>query len=145
VEILHQYKEQHFPEAQPEDWVFPGERGQPMELGWFMKKYVRPLAEKLGIPQIHWHALRHLNSSIMLDEGVDVKTRMDRLGHVSDRVNMIYSHAGDAAQRAASELVWQKLKKAAAQPQTETEVVSLKVAGEVAECSRKVVSDVLTY
>ena len=62
---------------------------------------------------IHWHALRHLNNSLMLeDEGVDVKTRMDRLGHTQDRVNIIYSHAGDQAQLAASEAVWQKLKPA---------------------------------
>jgi hypothetical protein len=46
----------------------------------------------------------------MLNEGVDVKTRMDRLGHTQDRVNMIYSHARDAAQRAASDAVWQQLK-----------------------------------
>ncbi len=38
----------------------------------------------------------------MLKEGVDVKTRMDRLGHVSDKTNLIYSHVGDAAQLAAS-------------------------------------------
>ena len=43
---------------------------------------------------------------------VDVKTRMDRLGHTHDRVNIIYSHAGDEAQLAASEAVWQKLKTA---------------------------------
>ena len=34
-----------------------------------------------------------------MSEGVDVKTRMDRLGHTHDRVN-IYSHAGDQAQLA---------------------------------------------
>ena len=48
----------------------------------------------------------------MLNEGVDVKTRMDRLGHTTDRVNIIYSHAGDQAQLAASEAVWQRLKTA---------------------------------
>jgi hypothetical protein len=37
---------------------------------------------------------------------------MDRLGHTHDRVNIIYSHAGDKAQLAASEAVWQKLKTA---------------------------------
>lgn len=48
----------------------------------------------------------------MLNEGVDVRTRMDRLGHPLDRVNIIYSHAGDQAQLAASAAVWQKLKTA---------------------------------
>ena len=48
----------------------------------------------------------------MLNEGADVKSRMDRLGHTHDRVNLIYSHARDPAQLAASEAVWQKLKTA---------------------------------
>jgi hypothetical protein len=30
---------------------------------------------------------------------------MDRLGHVTDRVNLIYSHSGDEAQLAASEAI----------------------------------------
>ncbi len=143
--ILREYKEQNFPDAQPQDWVLPGRRGRPMEMGWFMETYVRPVAEKLGISSIHWHAFRHLNNSIMLDEGVDVKTRMDRMGHVSDRVNMIYSHGADATQRKAAQCVWEKLKAAAAQPQPKNQGLSLKVAGEVAEGSRKDVSDELSH
>ena len=80
-----------------------------------MSESIKPLARKLGIPELHWHALRHLNNSLMLNEGVDVKTRMDRLGHTHDRVNIIYSHAGDQAQKAASEAVWQTLKTAEAE------------------------------
>ena len=45
----------------------------------------------------------------MMNEGVDVATRMDRLGHVTDRVNLIYGHVGDQAQRAASEAIERKL------------------------------------
>ncbi len=67
-------------------------------MGWLMSQHVKPLAEELGMQRIHWHALRHLNNSLMMNEGVDVATRMDRLGHVTDRVNLIYSHSGDEAQ-----------------------------------------------
>jgi len=81
-------------------------------MGWLMSEHIKPIAEKLGIPQIHWHALRHLNNSLMMNEGVDVATRMDRLGHVTDRVNLIYSHSGDAAQMAASEAIERKLEAA---------------------------------
>ena len=48
----------------------------------------------------------------MLNEGVDVATRMDRLGHVTDRVNLIYSHSGDEAQLAASEAIERRLEAA---------------------------------
>jgi hypothetical protein len=51
----------------------------------------------------------------MLNEGMDVKTRMDRLGHTQNRVNIIYSHAGDKAQNAASEAAWQTFKTAEAE------------------------------
>ena len=81
-------------------------------MGYLMSKYIKPLAREAGIPELHWHALRHLNNSLMLNEGVDVKTRMDRLGHTHDRVNIIYSHAGDQAQLAASAAVWRRLKTA---------------------------------
>jgi integrase len=86
-------------------------------MGWPMSKHIKPIAQKLGIQGIHWHALRHFNNSLMLAEGVDVKTRMDRLGHVNDRVNIIYSHANDEAQMQASELIWQNLKPGVSQPQ----------------------------
>jgi integrase len=112
MKVLREYKERNYPDAPPDAWVLPGKRGRPVDLGHMMSKYIKPLASKAGIPEIHWHALRHLNNSLMLNEGVDVKTRMDRLGHAHDRVNIIYSHAGDQAQLAASEAVWQKLKTA---------------------------------
>lgn len=136
LEILRKYIEENLPDAQPQDWLFPGRRGRPMDMRWIMRRYIRPLAEKLGLPRIHWHALRHLNNSLMLKKGVDAKTRMDRLGHVSERVNLIYSHVEDAAQRAASEAIWQTFQEPA-QSQTESKPVSLKVAGKLAERSRK--------
>jgi integrase len=112
MEVLREYKEKNFPDAQPDAWVLPGKRGRPIDLGWIMATHIKPLARKHGIPELHWHALRHLNNSLMLNEGVDMKTRMDRLGHTHDRVNIIYSHAGDQVQIAAAKAVWQKLKTA---------------------------------
>ena len=81
-------------------------------MGWLMSHHVKPLAEELGMQRIHWHALRHLNNSLMMNEGMDVATRMDRLGHVTDRVNLIYSHSGDEAQLAASEAIERRLEAA---------------------------------
>jgi integrase len=112
IKVLREYKDKNFPDAQPYAWVLPGKRGRPIDLGWLMSEHIKPLARKLGIPELHWHALRHLINSLMLNEGVDVKTRMDRLGHTEDRVNMIYSHPGDEAQKAASKVIWQTLEAA---------------------------------
>ena len=106
---LKKYKDENHPDAGPDAWVFPGKRNRPLDMGWLMSEHVKPIAEKLGIQRIHWHALRHLNNSLMMNEGVDVATRMDRLGHVTDRVNLIYSHSGDEAQLAASEAIERRL------------------------------------
>jgi len=110
TELLRQYKEQNYPNAGPNDWVLPGRKGRPIDMDRVMTHFIRPVAEKLGIEGVHWHALRHLNNSIMLDENVDIATRKDRLGHTTDRVNLIYSHAGDRAQLAASEAIEKRLK-----------------------------------
>ena len=73
-----------------------------------MKKAIKPIATKLGCPEIHWHALRHRNVSAMLNSGIDPAVRMKRVGHASVRTNLIYSHVDDSLQRAASEAVWQR-------------------------------------
>jgi len=95
---LKEYKDKNHSHAGPDAWVFPGKRNRPLDMGWLMSQHVKPLAEELGMQRIHWQALRHLNNSLMMNEGVDVATRMDRLGHVTDRVDLIYSHSGDEAQ-----------------------------------------------
>jgi len=109
IDALHKYKEQNYPTAGPEDWVLPGKRGRPLDMNSLMARHVRPAAKELGIEGTHWHALRHLNNTIMLDENVDIATRKDRLGHASDEVNLIYSHAGDKAQLAASQAIEKRL------------------------------------
>jgi len=109
IEALRQYKEQNYPNAGPNDWVLPGKRGRPIDMSRVMTHHVRPVAQTLGIGGVHWHALRHLNNTIMLDENVDIATRKDRLGHTTDHVNLIYSHAGDRAQLAASEAIEKRL------------------------------------
>jgi integrase len=109
---LKKYRDDNHPDAAPDAWVFPGKRNRPLDMGWHMSEHINLMAEELGIQGVHWHALRHLNNSLMMNEGVDVATRMDRLGHVTDRVNLIYSHAGDQAQLAASEAIERKLEAA---------------------------------
>ena len=117
IDLLRRYKEQNYPNAGPNDWVLPGKKGRPIDMDRVMTHYIKPVAQKFGIGGVHWHALRHLNNTIMLDENVDIATRKDRLGHTTDRVNLIYSHAGDRAQLAASEAIEKRLEAEAAEVQ----------------------------
>jgi len=109
MDALLKYKERNYPNAGPNEWVLPGTKGRPIDMNQVMTHHVRPIAEKLGIAGVHWHALRHLNNTIMLDENVDIATRKDRLGHTTDRVNLIYSHSGDRTQLVASEAIEKRL------------------------------------
>ena len=106
------YKQNHYPHAQPEEWVFPGKRKRPIDAGWFMAKVIKPVAKRLGFPEVHWHALRHWNNSAMLNAGIDPAVRMKRVGHASVKTNMIYSHADTILQKAASDAIWQRLQAA---------------------------------
>jgi len=107
---LRVYKERHYPDAAPEGWLFPGKRNRPIDAGWFMKKAIKPIAERLGFPAIHWHALRHCNNTAMLNSGIDPAVRMKRVGHSSVKTNLIYSHADFALQKAAPDAVWGRKK-----------------------------------
>lgn len=125
MELFRQYKEQNYPNAGPNDWVLPGRKSRPINMDRVMTHFIRPVAQRLGIEGVHWHALRHLNNSIMLDEDMDIATRKDRLGHTTDRVKVICSHASDRAQLAASEATEKRLEAVEAEVQKRLSVPKL--------------------
>ena len=109
---LKDYKQKNYPDADPEGWLFPGKRNRPLDAGWFMMEVIKPIAERLGFPEIHWHALRHWNNPVMLNSGIDPMVRMQRVGHPSVKANLICSHADLALQKVASNAIWQQLQAA---------------------------------
>ena len=51
------------------------------------------LAERIGMPEITFHALRHTHASQLIAEGVDIVTISKRLGHARPSVTLaIYAH-----------------------------------------------------
>jgi integrase len=84
--------------------VFPGVDGgyqSPRALSMAWKRTAR----RLGLPAVHWHALRHTHASMLIAAGVDVVTVSRRLGHSKpDMTLRVYSHlfaADDSAAAAA--------------------------------------------
>jgi len=50
-------------------------------------------AERAGIPQVTFHALRHTHASQLIDAGVDIVTISKRLGHNKPDITLrIYAH-----------------------------------------------------
>ena len=51
------------------------------------------LAERIGMPEITFHSLRHTHASQPISEGVDIVTISKRLGHARPAVTLaIYAH-----------------------------------------------------
>lgn len=61
--------------------------------------------EKHGLPRIKFHDLRHTHATILLSQGVDIKTIQKRLGHsdISTTLN-VYAHSVQELDKKASQV-----------------------------------------
>ena len=104
----------------PTDWVFAtdsnragAKRGkQPLWLCKVMGYHIQPMAKKLGITKrIGWHTFRRTYSSILQDNGEDVKVVQELLRHASTKVTLdVYAQALTPSKRAAQRKVVQMIR-----------------------------------
>jgi integrase len=59
----------------------------------FHKSVWSKTREKVGLPDLHFHDLRHTGGTLTAATGATLKELMARLGHSSVRAAMIYQHA----------------------------------------------------
>lgn len=88
-------------EYQDNNLVFCQYNGQPMHpdtpSSWFPA-----FLERIGLPRLNFHCLRHTHASLLLKAGVDIKIISERLGHSSIRITYdIYSHLMPGMQKEA--------------------------------------------
>jgi integrase len=87
------------------DFVFVDEVGRPIPPG-VATKTIAAYCKTAGIVGASLHSLRHSAATAMISRGADVRSVATALGHSSPVVTMtVYSHAVDAAVRAALELL----------------------------------------
>jgi integrase len=91
--------------------VFTQQNGKPMFHGtpssWF-KKFIR----KYDLPEITFHQLRHTNATLLIGQGVDVRTVANRLGHArTSTTTDIYAHALKRPDKEAAEKLENLFKK----------------------------------
>ena len=66
--------------------------GDPITPDVLSKAWSRQTAAK-GMPQVHFHALRHTHASMLISEGIDIVQISKRLGHASPTITLnTYSH-----------------------------------------------------
>jgi integrase len=57
------------------------------------RRFVRRVRAVAGLPTIGLHGLRHTHATLLLEEGVDIKTVSERLGHDSVQTTLdLYAH-----------------------------------------------------
>jgi integrase len=98
------------PYAQGEDWVFALRRKRGKQPLWpeaVLRNHLRPAAIKAGITKhISWHTFRHTFSTLLAQNGEDVKTVQSLMRHANPRLTLeVYTHAVDSKKRAAQSKV----------------------------------------
>ncbi|WP_205718235.1 tyrosine-type recombinase/integrase [Actinomadura sp. WMMA1423] len=84
--------------------VFTGPNGGVLRRGNFRRASRWALAvETLGLPNLHFHDLRHTGNTLAAQSGASLRDLMDRMGHDSVRAAMIYQHATSEAGRAIAD------------------------------------------
>jgi integrase len=76
----------------PDGLVFPGTKHQPMPRVSLYKAWHRARAD-VGLPEFHFHDLRHTGNTLAAATGASTKELMARMGHASPRAALIYQHA----------------------------------------------------
>jgi integrase len=85
--------------------VFTDELGQPVHPDRFGRNFTR-LVERLGLPKIRLHDLRHTYATLALKAGVHPKIVSERLGHATVGITLdLYSHVTPAIARDAADVV----------------------------------------
>jgi integrase len=103
------------PHRNSDAWVFASDssragkkRGkQPLWLQTVMRYHIQPVVKALGInKRVSWHTFRRTYSTLLKENGEDVKVVQELLRHASARITMdVYVQAMTSAKRAAQQKV----------------------------------------
>jgi integrase len=92
-----------------EDLVFTSRSGEPLAqstVQWTMHQE----CDRLELPRLTPHGLRHLHASVLLSEGLSIPDVSRRLGHASPAITMTtYAHVVRADDRGAAEAIGRAL------------------------------------
>jgi integrase len=94
----------------PDDWVFASKRYRGRRPYWgqaILRKYIRPVAQRVGIQKrFGWHTFRHTYSTMLRSVGTEFKVMQELLRHSSLRSTLdVYTQAVTPAKHAAQAAV----------------------------------------
>jgi integrase len=74
---------------EPSAWVFTGAKGGPLREAVWQTEWERA-RESVGLPDLHFHDLRHVAATLAAETGAGVKEIMYRIGHSSPQAALRY-------------------------------------------------------
>lgn len=87
---------------QPSAWVFTGDKGSPLREAVWQQEWAKARA-KVGLPDLHFHDLRHVAATLAAETGAGVKEIMYRIGHSSPQAALRYQHATQRRDRSIAD------------------------------------------
>lgn len=85
----------YYQNYQPQVYLFNGSRkGEPMTASG-LRHALKMAVKKAGIKKINLHILRHCFASHTLEDGMNIRTLQEILGHRSLKTTMIYLHVSE--------------------------------------------------
>jgi integrase len=83
---------ERFADPKPNGLVFIGPKGGRLRRSNFRRFWERARGV-VGLPELHFHDLRHTGNTMAAAQGASLKELMERMGHSSPRAALIYQHA----------------------------------------------------
>ncbi len=93
VQVLRQQRGRQLLGGLASELVFPNLAGHPLHISTVEHALARE-CDRLGLPRVTPHGLRHLHASLLLAEGLPLPAVSARLGHANTQVTAtVYAHA----------------------------------------------------
>lgn len=103
-------------------WVFTQDGSEDVMFPTSPTRFFKKFGERIGIPELHPHLLRHSSASIAITNGADIASTSARLGHGKPDVTMrMYVHANDESIRKVGDTNRNAIKQARTKAEAQNE------------------------
>ena len=93
----------------PDELVFREKTGRPPSECNLLRRQLKPVGVRLGMPWLSWHAFRHTHATFGEQIGMTLSDRQAQMGHGDVRMTMHYTHSDLERRRESIEAMQRRL------------------------------------